>query len=104
MEKFVEQSLLYDFYGELLTAHQKEVYEDYVLSNLSLSEIAEERNISRQSVHDLIKRCTKTLEEYEEKLNLIEKFNEIKLLVNEINTKTEEIAVKEISSRILEKL
>lgn len=104
MEKFVEQSLLYDFYGELLTEHQKEIYEDYVLSNLSLSEIAEERNTSRQSVHDLIKRCTKTLEDYEKKLHLIEKFNEIKLLVNEIDNKTQENTVKEITSRILEKL
>ncbi len=104
MEKFVEQSLLYDFYGELLTKHQKEVYEDYVINNLSLSEIAEERNISRQSVHDLMKRCNKILEDYEAKLHLIEKFNQIKLLVNEIKTKTEEQEIKEISNHILEKL
>lgn len=104
MEKFVEQSLLYDFYGELLTDHQKEIYEEYILNNLSLSEIAEERNISRQSVHDLIKRCTKILEDYEEKLHLIDKFNEIKQLVNKINLMTEEKEIKEISKNILEKL
>lgn len=104
MEKFVEQSLLYDFYGELLTEHQKEIYEEYVLNNLSLSEIAEERNISRQGVHDLIKRCNKILEDYEAKLHLVEKFNEIKNLVNEISLRTEEKEIKEISRHILEKL
>lgn len=104
MEKFVEQSLLYDFYGELMTEHQKEIYEDYVLNNLSLSEIAEERNISRQGVHDLIKRCNKILEDYEGKLHLVEKFNEIKHLVNEINLRTEEKEIKEISKHILDKL
>lgn len=104
MERFVEQSLLYDFYGELLTEHQKAIYEDYVLNNLSFSEIAQEKNISRQGVHDLIKRTTKILEEYEEKLHLIEKFNQIKVLVNEINSKTEEKEIKEISNHILEKL
>lgn len=74
MEKIVEQAFLYDFYGELLTEHQKQVYEDFVLNDLSLSEIAEERRISRQGVHDLVKRCNKILEGYEEKLHLVEKF------------------------------
>ena len=49
MEKIFEQAMLYDFYGELLKDNQKEVFENYVLDNLSLSEIAEERNISRQA-------------------------------------------------------
>ena len=57
MEKIVEQGLLYDFYGELLTDHQRHVYEDVVFNDMSLSEIAEEQGISRQGVHDLIKRC-----------------------------------------------
>ena len=47
MEKFIEEALLYDFYGELLTEHQKLIYEDFVLNDLSLSEIAEDREISR---------------------------------------------------------
>ena len=56
MEKIVEQGLLYDFYGELLTEHQRKIYEDAVYNDLSLSEIAEMQGISRQGVHDLIKR------------------------------------------------
>ena len=53
MEKIVEQGLLYDFYGELLTEHQRRVYEDVVFNDLSPSEIAKEQGISRQGVHDL---------------------------------------------------
>lgn len=74
MEKIVRQSLLYDFYGELLTEHQKSIYEDYVNNDLSYSEIAGNNNISRQGVYDMIKRCDKILEEYEEKLKLVDKF------------------------------
>ncbi len=85
MEKIFEQALLYDFYGELLNDHQKSIYEEYVLDNLSLSEIAEERGISRQGVHDLIKRADRTLNEYENKLGLIRKFINIKDKVNKIN-------------------
>ena len=62
MNEILEQTLLYDFYGELLTEHQKEIYEQFVLDDLSLGEIAEAEGISRQGVHDLIKRCNKTLE------------------------------------------
>ena len=74
MEKIVEQGMLYDFYGELLTPHQRKIYEDVVFNDMSLSEIAEELGISRQGVHDLVKRCDKILAGYEEKLHLIEKF------------------------------
>ena len=65
MEKIVEQGLLYDFYGELLTGHQQEIYESVVYENLSLGEIAEAKGISRQAVHDIVKRCDKILLGYE---------------------------------------
>ena len=84
MEKIVAQGLLYDFYGELLTEHQRRVYEDVVFNDMSLSEIAEEQGISRQGVHDLVKRCDKILSGYEEKLKLVEKFNQTKKMVEEI--------------------
>lgn len=48
MEKIVEQGFLYDFYGELLTEHQKKIYEDVVYNDYSLTEIARENGISRQ--------------------------------------------------------
>ena len=73
MDKILEQTLLYDFYGELLTDHQKQIYEDVVLNDYSFSEVAEEKGISRQGVHDLIKRCNKILQEYESKLHLVDR-------------------------------
>ena len=84
MGEIVEQGLLYDFYGELLTEHQRHIYEDVVFNDMSLSEIAEEQGISRQGVHDLIKRCDKILTGYEEKLKLVQKFNQTKKMVEEI--------------------
>ena len=48
MKDIFKSSLLYDFYGELLTEHQKEIYEDFILNDLSLGEIAQDRGISRQ--------------------------------------------------------
>ena len=83
MEKILEQTLLYDFYGELLTEHQKEIYEDVVLNDYTLSEVAQERGISRQGVHDLIRRCNKILKEYESKLHLVERFISIRGQIQE---------------------
>lgn len=90
MEKILEQTLLFDFYGELLTEHQKAVYEDVVLNDYSLSEVAAEYNISRQGVHDLIKRCNTILKGYEDKLHLVEKFMDTKQMVHKINELTGE--------------
>ena len=114
MEKIARQAYLYDFYGELLTEHQKTVYEDAVLNDMSLSEIAAELGISRQGVHDLIKRCDKILNGYEEKLHLVERFFETKKLAEKIRSLAEEetqngvsAKMKEISSlagQIIEKL
>ena len=86
MERIVEQTLLYDFYGELLTKHQREVYEDVVFLDLSISEIAQEQGISRQGVFDLVRRCDRLLAGYEEKLHLVERFRNAKRDVEEIRS------------------
>ncbi|MCI5954597.1 MAG: YlxM family DNA-binding protein [Lachnospiraceae bacterium] len=86
MDKLYEQTMLFDFYGELLTEHQRRVYEDAVYNDLSLSEIAEEQGISRQGVHDLIKRCDKILQDYESKLHLVERFAKAKDTIKEIQS------------------
>ena len=78
MEPKVRQTYLYDFYGELLNEHQRKIFEAFVFDDLSLGEIAEEQDISRQAVHDMIKRSTKKLEEYENKLHLMERFLELR--------------------------
>lgn len=90
MNKILEQALLYDFYGELLTPHQKEIYEKFVLEDLSLSEIAQDAGISRQGVHDLIRRCQRALEGYEARLHLVERFLSIKEKVSQIDGILEE--------------
>jgi Uncharacterized protein conserved in bacteria len=114
MEKILVQTLLYDFYGELLTAHQKSIFEEVVLNDYSLSEIAEEKGISRQGVHDIVKRCNQTLKGYEEKLQLVEKFLNTKQKVKEINlfaqnldnVKEAEVLqkIEKLSKEILEEL
>lgn len=100
MEKIVEQGLLYDFYGELLTEHQKAIYRDIVFNDLSLSEIAREQGITRQGVHDMIKRCDKILGGYEEKLGLVSKFLKTRKMVGEIHRLTEEFLETEDKSLI----
>ncbi|MCI8993208.1 MAG: YlxM family DNA-binding protein [Eubacterium sp.] len=88
MEEKVKQAYLYDFYGELLNERQRHIFEDFVLNDLSLSEIAGEEGISRQGVYDMVKRCVRTLEDYEEKLHLLEKFLQIKGQVLKIRSLT----------------
>ena len=112
MDELLKQALLYDFYGELLTDHQKEIYEQFILEDLSLGEIARDAGISRQGVHDLIKRVTKTLDGYEAKLHLIQKFLETKDKVSKIDSlvddymESQDISdiheIKKLSNEILE--
>lgn len=78
LDELVYLSMLYDFYGDLFNNHKKRVFEDYILNDLSLSEIADELNISRQGVHDIVKRCTQELKDYEDRLSLVKKFTSIK--------------------------
>ena len=114
MDDILQLTLLYDFYGELLTEHQRSIYEDVVYNDMSLSEIAEENGISRQGVHDLVKRCDKILAGYEEKLHLVERFWKTKEDVSKIRdlslhynkdciAQTME-EINQISGRILEEL
>ncbi len=84
MDDILKSSLLFDFYGELLTDHQKEIYTDFLLNDLSLGEIASQRGISRQGVYDIVKRCEHILEGYEQKLHLVERFMETKKDVESI--------------------
>ena len=78
MERIVRQTMLFDFYGELLTEHQRSAYEDVVMNDLSYAELARLQNISRQGAYDMIRRCDRQLEEYEAKLHLVERFLSIR--------------------------
>ena len=69
-------SMLFDFYGDLLTERQKEFYDLYYNEDLSLAEIAENYGISRQGVRDVIVRAEATMDEIEEKTHIIRRFNQ----------------------------
>ena len=104
MDDIAKKSLLYDFYGELLTEHQRMVYEDAVFNDCSLSELAEEYNISRQGVHDLLRRCDRILEDYEDKLKLVERFNSIKKKALKIEKDTTDEEIRTLARQIIEEL
>lgn len=74
VKKVFEIGMLYDFYGKLLTQKQRDFLELYYENDYTLSEIAENLNISRQAAFDTQKKVEKILHEYENKLGLIEKF------------------------------
>ena len=75
MEDRMMQSMLLDFYGELLTERQRSCYELHVNEDLSLSEIAEQSGISRQGVWDIIRRAEESLRRFEEKTGLVARFS-----------------------------
>ena len=84
MDEILRRSLLFDFYGELLTDHQRNIYEAFDGEDMSLGEIAQMEGISRQGVHDMIRRTNRLLEKYESRLHLVERFVLMKEQVEEI--------------------
>ena len=104
MEKIVEKTLLYDYYGELLTNHRREIYEEVVFNDMSLSEAAEEYGISRQGIHDMIRRCDRALEAYEEKLHLVRQAENVKKTVLLLQNKLDEIGMDETKREELKAL
>ncbi len=106
-DEITKLNLLYDFYGQLLTKRQQEVMKLYHEENLSLSEIAEEFKISRQGVHDALKNAEKSLNEYEDKLKLVERFEKTRQAVEKIDKNIEELVEVlkenfEIKNKLLE--
>lgn len=87
----VKIGLLFDYYGQFLTAKQREVMHLYFENDYSLSEIAEELHVSRQAVHDMIKKSKKTLYEYEERLGLALKLSSKDEAIEKIKDITDEL-------------
>ena len=84
--KSVTDGFLLDFYGNLLTDKTRNTLELYLDDDLSLAEIADSENITRQGVHDTVKRGLSQLREYENKLGLAEKFAGQMAIINEAIT------------------
>lgn len=91
VDKITEASLLNDFYGQLLTEKQQQIMAFYHEENLSLAEIAEELGISRQAVHDALKKAERALAIYEQKLGLVEKFVNTNSAIAQIDKSIDEI-------------
>lgn len=91
MEKNLEISLLFDFYGQLLKEQQQKAISFYYNDDLSLSEIAEELNITRQGVRDSIKRGESQLYKYEEKLGLFDRFRKTESALLSIESLAEKL-------------
>ena len=84
MDKTLKMSLLFDFYGPLLTKRQQDIFEMYFHDDLSLGEISEQLDISRQDVYDMLKRSTQTLEDFEAKLGLVARHQQRQTTLEEI--------------------
>jgi len=78
LNKKVELSILADFYGNLLTEKQQQIFEMYYQNDLSLFEIAEELNITRQAVRDALVKAEQQLCETESKCGFVKKYNQTK--------------------------
>lgn len=90
IEKTIRMNYLYDFYQSLLTMKQNHYMSMYYLDDWSLGEIAEFFEISRQAVYDNIKRTEALLEEYEQKLQLLSRYEERRKLIETLKTMTQE--------------
>ncbi|MEM5637420.1 putative DNA-binding protein [Bacillus toyonensis] len=104
LEKTTRMNYLFDFYQSLLTQKQRSYMSLYYLDDLSLGEIAEEEfDVSRQAVYDNIKRTEAMLEEYEDKLVLLQKFQERQRLVAKLKQLiSEEEHVNEEMKQVVE--
>ncbi len=84
LKKTIKITMLFDFYGSMLTEKQQQIIKSYFYNDLSLSEIADNIGISRQGVYDHLHRSEASLENYEAKLGLLEKYNKIRKNINDL--------------------
>ncbi|MDP4110027.1 MAG: sigma factor-like helix-turn-helix DNA-binding protein [Bacillota bacterium] len=107
-----EMCLLFDFYGEMLTEKQKELFDLYYNEDLSLTEISEHAGITRQGVRDAVSRAETTLRDMEYRLKLVARYGKIQSNISKIkesaehirienNNKTRNLTIAEESDKIL---
>ena len=111
MEKNVKVSVLMSIYGKLLTEKQYEILDNYYNSDLSLSEIAENMNITRQAVRDIIKKGENKLFEFEEKLEIMKrtlqqekKINDVLSELTKLQTNSSDKQVQKVLNHIMQEL
>ncbi len=98
MEELVYYTMLYDIYGSLLTEKQKDYFEEYYFKNLSLSELANKYNISRNAIHKQIKETIKRLENYEDNLHLAKKNEMLENIITNISDEELKRKLQEVIS------
>ena len=100
MAKNLDYAVLLDYYGDLLTEKQRDIMQLYYYEDLSLSEIAENENITRQAVRDNLKKGERKLFDYEEKLEIMKKKKmqeeQIAIILSEISSLTKNSTDKEV--------
>ena len=104
MDTFLELSLLYEYYGNLLSETQQEICELYYNQNLTLTEIAEDLGITKQGVRDALKKAEKLLYKYEDALCIQKKNNQLSDLLQKIVELTEQSAVPDDAKAIIRNL
>ena len=85
IDQTIKITKLFDAYGDLLTDRQKKCIELHYLDDLSLSEVAEQFEVSRQAVHDILKRSVQIMEDFEQKLTLVAKNEKQEQIISEID-------------------
>lgn len=110
MEKNIEVSLLFDFYGELLKPSGRQAIDLYYNEDLSLAEIAGQTGITRQGVRDSIKRCEQQLFDFEQKLGLFKRFGQLENgldkiaeLAQQIENSSQDANIKALAQSIVQK-
>ncbi len=102
MNKTFEMTLLFDFFGDLLTGKQREYFDYYYNDDLSLGEISELTGVSRQGVRDTLLRSERLLMEYEEKTGVVKRFRELDSALRELEVLAGELEA-EVTGPALEK-
>lgn len=93
----IEDNILLDYYGDLLTNHQKEILNEYLNEDLSMNEIADNYKISKSAVQDLIKRSIIQMQNFEKVLKIIEKDRKLDIVIEEMKKENKEILDKYIN-------
>ncbi len=84
MNDLMEQALLFDYYGDLLTEQQRKIYQEVYFDDYSPSEVAKGEGVSRQGIHDMLRRTLRMLDDYEKKLGMVEKHRTLRRAADEI--------------------